>query len=81
MTPIETSSDDASEPRIWWRFILWPVVVVVVYILSLGPVVRWVGMGPPVVRAFYTPLIWAHDRVPPFRVTLDKYMRLWEEHR
>ena len=77
MTPDETTSEEKSS-RSYWGFVLWPLAVIVLYVLSAGPVMRaymndTVGDGVFVV---YSPLLSVCDRTP-VKKALGLYMHLW----
>jgi hypothetical protein len=69
---------------IGWGWILWPCVILVLYVLSVGPVVMIAGRKKPVphfaariaVRRFYAPLGWAYES-KFFHKPLGKYLHLW----
>lgn len=56
------------------------LVFVVVYVLSVGPVVvlveRW-GTGEAVIEVVYRPLGWLHDNTP-LRQPVDAYLEFWQ---
>ncbi len=68
-----------------WAF--WLGVAVLVYVLSVGPVVlvldkmRW--LNRPATEAalnkVYAPLVWAHEHTP-LRKPLDWYIALWDKN-
>jgi hypothetical protein len=65
----------------WTGFIVWPFVILILYVLSYGPVTTLVDKGrisvPNVPLAtFYMPLQWAYERTP-FEKPLGMYMHLW----
>lgn len=60
-------------------FVLWLAVVVLFYVLSFGPVYRFLGASPAV-KVIYTPVFWAYWWLPPFATLLDWYMTLWDKH-
>ena len=56
------------------------VLLPVLYVLSIGPVIRfYLGgtMPPRFVVSFYYPLEWTHKNVRWTRGPLDAYLRLW----
>jgi hypothetical protein len=65
----------------WRIFILWPFVILLLYVLSLGPVV---GMQAkqrdwyfgPALSVFYMPLEWTYEKTP-LQKPLGMYLRLW----
>ena len=77
MTPDSTASEERGG-RGYWGFVVWPVVVVMVYLLSAGPM--WLALEKGVIgpRAWrvYEPI---QNRVTGthFEKTYFKYLRLW----
>ena len=57
MTRDATASEEKSS-RSYWGFVLWPVAVIVLYVLSVGPVKLAVNKGifPRKVLGLYMPL-------------------------
>ena len=76
MTPIE------EKHSFNWRvFILWPVMILLLYVLSSGPVLLMREKGSvqannKLVSNFYCPLDWAHDYTSLHR-PLGMYFHLW----
>ena len=65
----------------WPRRVLpWLLAILLFYPLSFGPVDRLFGVGSPVVRTIYTPLLMTYKSVPPFRRAFDVYMGFWDKH-
>jgi hypothetical protein len=84
---MEKPNEVAAEPKhspSFWGFILRPAVVVILYVLSFGPAERFrlksastfPRMGI-LIDVFYSPIMWAYFRVPPFQEAFDVYMRWW----
>ena len=77
MTPDATASEEKSS-RSYWGFVLWPVAVILFYVLSAGPVMLGVRKGIlswQVLNA-YTPLwvvVKAASLDRPFRI----YLHFW----
>jgi hypothetical protein len=75
----ETSSRGAG-----WGWVLWPAVVLLLYVLSIGPVLMMddknlIPNGSPagrVLQIVYSPLEWAHENTP-LRKPLEMYVHLW----
>jgi hypothetical protein len=73
---------DEKKSRGLGGFVLWGLVVVMVYVLSSGPVLRFTGVfvGPsrsPIVAIyFYYPLWWTY-RWTPLRTPLGMYWHIW----
>jgi len=60
-------------------------LLLLVYVLSTGPVVRYYGKQgkqlPNSAMTFYMPLILLSDNVRPVGKFLDWWVNLWEPHR
>jgi len=66
----------------WRPFILWPLGIVILYVLSYGPIVRMQEKGlfsikNRLVRNFYAPLWWAYG-TKTFHKPLGMYLHLWD---
>jgi len=77
MTQDSTTSEEKSS-RSYWGFVLWPVVLVMVYVLSAGPAWRAADKGIISFNALnvYGPLntlLRSHAYGKPFRL----YLHLW----
>jgi hypothetical protein len=61
-------------------YFLWPIGLMVVYVLSVGPVAKFYDgrAVPPAFTTFYTPLAATYDAVPAFRAFIDWYAALWK---
>jgi len=61
--------------------ILLIVTIPFLYILLLGPAIRWHDACPKpmqkVIEITYTPIIWLHENTP-LEGPLEKYVELWE---
>jgi hypothetical protein len=69
------------------RAVRWGIiamVLAVVYVLSVGPVIYFLGPGGENGRAFfvtfYAPLIWLHENTP-LRDGLESYAKWWDNLR
>lgn len=82
----DTRSTNAPEPaatksRGLRSYFLWGFVVVMLYVLSSGPMMK-LGLTRkliqyrPYIRKVYAPLVWAHERTPLWR-PLGMYWHLW----
>jgi hypothetical protein len=70
----------------WQAFILWPFLILVLYVLSLGPVEMMTARGiissapgdsvNELLYGFYTPLRWAYGH-KPLHKPLGMYLHLW----
>jgi hypothetical protein len=79
---MDETREKTSQPireRSLWRFVLWPMVVLFFYVLSLEPADRFIGASSAV-RGFYAPVIWTHQHVRLFREALDTYMGFWDKN-
>jgi hypothetical protein len=56
------------------------IVILALYVLSIGPVVWYFGEFPdrPLVTGFYAPLLWLGDCHPWFYEFLDHYAAWWQ---
>ena len=82
-------SETPQRKRNWRRRIAITAGIVLIYILSSGPVIRlgynsvdapgmeW-GNATPVIGAFYAPIGWAVEIFPPLRSAVDWWANLWE---
>jgi hypothetical protein len=77
--PNEVDAEPKHSPS-FWGFIIWPAVVLMVYVLSIGPVSRFMNIDSGAPGLFYTPLFFAYWTVPPFAEAFDVYMRWWDPH-
>lgn len=64
-------------------FIVWPFVILILYVLSVGPVEMMEDKGRishnnPMLR-IYEPLAWAYMKTP-FHKPLGMYLHLWSKH-
>jgi len=66
----------------WQMFVLWPFLILVLYVLSSGPVVRLVRQGRisrsngVFIERVYGPVAWAYERTPLHK-PLGMYFHLW----
>ena len=77
MTRDSTTSEEKSS-RSYWGFVLWPVVVVVLYVLSYGPVWRLCVLGNAdwkLIRA-YDPVDWV-AAATGLKRPLNMYLLIW----
>ena len=77
MTNDETTAEDKGS-KSYWGFILWPFLVVMLYVLSSGPVVLLLRKGIINEKAWviYRPLRWGYTSTPLWR-PLGMYWHLW----
>ena len=77
MTHDATASEEKSS-RSYWGFVLWPVAVIVLYVLSVGPagVAVEKGLLPRRVMIIYQPLLDVAFNTPLER-PFGAYLRLW----
>jgi hypothetical protein len=74
---IEPDADRKHTPS-FWGFTLWPAVVLMLYVLSYGPVDLFLGTESTPLRQFYSPIGWACLNVPGFSIAFNLYMCCWE---
>lgn len=60
--------------------LLSPLTLLLVYVLSFGPVDKFVGRDGKVVRTFYAPLLWLDDNFEWFHKAYGLYMQFWDKH-
>jgi hypothetical protein len=80
--PKTTTPKDEKHSINWGALILWPVVIVIIYVLSYGPVMMMGAKGRispynKLVWKFYAPLDWAYMKTPLHR-PLGMYLYLWD---
>jgi hypothetical protein len=78
--PAETR-EETKDSRGFGIYALWAGVVLVLYVLSWGPLVRWedplVRMGlPRDIGLLYMPWMWAYDKTPLHK-PLGMYLHVW----
>ena len=78
--PAETR-EEAKHSRGFGMYALWAGVVLVLYVLSVGPVAKFeIGARSPslniVLGYLYLPLFWAYENTPLHK-PLGMYFRLW----
>ena len=80
--PAETTAPDEEKHSInWGALILWPVVILILYVLIIGPVMMMMDKSAgsrsnQLARKFYAPLGWAYDNTPLHK-PLGMYLHLW----
>ncbi len=80
--PVETSKPNDEKHSInWGALILWPVVILILYILSTGPVAMMeekgrISRSNEFMRVFYMPWTWAYNGTPLHK-PLGLYIHLW----
>jgi hypothetical protein len=82
LRPKETISKEAKRPFNWWSFAFWPFVIVLLYVLSSGPVVmmyhrKIISDDNRLVWTIYDPLFQAADHTSLGKV-LGLYLHLWD---
>ena len=77
MTRDETTNEEKSS-RSYWGFVLWPLAVVVLYVLSAGPVLLAVQKGITDFRTLrvYKPLATTIEATP-LKTPFGMYLNLW----
>jgi hypothetical protein len=80
--PAETTTPKEAKHSInWGALILWPIVILILYVLSSGPVSMIMeksasSRSNQLARKFYAPLGWAYDNTPLHK-PLGMYAHLW----
>jgi hypothetical protein len=77
----ETTTPDDEKHSFNWGFIVWPVVILFLYVLSWGPVMMMkekgrISSSDGFVWNFYAPLAWAYFGAPLHK-PLGLYLHLW----
>ena len=66
--PETTAPTDEKKSINWWAFLLWPFIILLLYVLSTGPVVMLVHQAnvplPGFLWWFYKPIHWAYEKTP-----------------
>jgi hypothetical protein len=80
-SPEPTPPAGTKRSFFWTYFVLMPVVVLILYMLSIGPVAMMSKKGSiwpksQFVRNLYIPLGWAYNETPLHK-PLGMYMHLW----
>jgi hypothetical protein len=81
LQPENTTPSAKKHSFNWWGFFLWPFVILILYVLSGGPLAMMLERGHLSNNArFYeiyiTPLAWAYETTPLHK-PLGMYFRLW----
>jgi hypothetical protein len=79
--PATTTPKNEKHSFNWGALILWPVVIVLFYVLSAGPVAMmqekgFISPGNEFFNKFYEPFIWAYEDTPLHK-PLGLYLHLW----
>ena len=76
---LEGNAPPDPRRRGWLGYLLWPVFLLILYVLSFGPVAQYyqASAPPDFVATFYAPLQVACNAVPAFRSFFDWYVQLW----
>lgn len=84
---VETTKQESEFPvrhRFSWGWLTWAFIILVVYVLSIGPAFRFMMRGhsplATIVAVIYTPLFDLGTVLPPFRVFLFWYLGVWGWH-
>ncbi len=81
-TPTAEQQNQFSWWNVWVFLAQRMFLYFVLYALSIGPFYwswyksRFVG-GSSILAAFYMPLVWLADAVPPFGAWMNWYVHLW----
>ena len=81
----DNAPSDSHRRGGWSGYVLWPLLLLVLYLLSIGPVAKYyhdrkVNTPPRAVFAFYSPITWAYTSVPGFNSWLEWYLKVWGVH-
>ena len=79
--PATITPDEDKHSINWGALILWPFVILILYVLSSGPFSMMMDKSASsrsnqIARKFYAPLGWAYDETPLHK-PLGMYMHLW----
>jgi hypothetical protein len=81
--PVETTTPTRAKNSIIRRaLIFWPFVSLLLYVLSYGPVLKYLdgqGMVEGFASKFYYPVYWAYSDTPLHK-PLGMYFHLWDDH-
>ena len=74
-----TPETEAKQSRGLGSYVVWGFVVVMVYVLSYGPVMMLANKNiiSPKIPAIYWPLWDAYEKSPPVHRLLGMYLHLW----
>jgi hypothetical protein len=79
--PENATSSDEKYSSSWREFIVWPVVIILLYVLSIGRLARMEYKGliqdkGRFISKFYLPLAWAYHETFLHK-PIGMYMHLW----
>jgi hypothetical protein len=79
--PVETTTPIEEKHSINWGFVVWPFAVLLMYVLSNGPMMMMmekehISVDHRFVKMFYWPCGWAYFQTPLHK-PLGMYMHLW----
>ena len=85
MSMTDDASSEIRSPPSWGWLSLWSfLVLILLYVLSTGPVIRAVnraGVQPDVLGFIYAPLIFLSDHVPMVQELFEWYVEdIWAAH-
>jgi hypothetical protein len=78
----QTETPTEAKRLSFWSFIAWPAIVLVVYVLSVGPLVVMdekgllKGKTGELLGRIYAPLMWIYEETPLHK-PLKWYVNLW----
>jgi hypothetical protein len=77
-----TTASEGKDSSNWRIFILWPLVILLVYVSSIGPVVMMMQKGfirndNRFVSFFYAPIEWV-SKIEPVGKAFRMYLHLWD---
>jgi hypothetical protein len=74
---VDSNPEQQKPGRLW---VMWVILALVIYVLSIGPAIRLAAPKPRSQQAFlvvYAPLSFVADYCPPIRSFLQWYVDLW----
>ena len=74
----DATATEEKSSRSYWGFVLWPVAIIVLYVLSVGPVRTAVAdkLLPVETLVIYKPLMFVVKRTN-LTSTLERYLNVW----
>ncbi len=82
--PAEPATSIEGKHSINWGFILWPLVILILYVLSFGPIMLMMDKGrissnSKLEQKIYKPWFWAYHNTPLHK-PMGMYLHLWTPH-
>jgi hypothetical protein len=76
----EPALDSTPRQRPGWGWLVWMLVGLALYALSVGPVAKFCPSPSPALQNFYAPLAFTYSHVKPVKIFYDWYAGLWGVH-